>query len=84
MALYHVLVTQEDGWFIGRVLERQGVTTQGRTLDELVFMLRDAIDLMWNERDASLELVLSGRVGASSKKDRSRSKRSSRAKRNAA
>jgi len=58
MNLYHVLVTQEDRWLIGRVLEREGITTQGRSLDELVFMVRDAIRLMWNEKAVQLELVV--------------------------
>jgi predicted RNase H-like HicB family nuclease len=58
MKLYHVQVAQEDEWFIGRVLEREGITTQGRSLDELVFMVRDAIALMWNERDVQLELIV--------------------------
>ena len=58
MKLYHVNVEQEDDWFIGRVLERDGVTTQGRSLDELVYMLRDAIALMWDERDVQLELIV--------------------------
>ena len=58
MKLYHVAVHREDRWYIGRVLERPGVTTQGRTLDELVDMLRDAIDALWAERDVQLELVL--------------------------
>jgi hypothetical protein len=31
MKLYHVAVHREDQWYIGRVLERSGVTTQGRT-----------------------------------------------------
>ena len=59
MKLYHVAVHREDGWYVGRVLERSGVTTQGRTLDELVEMLRDAIDAMWSEKGVQLELVLS-------------------------
>jgi len=67
MKLYHVAVNREDGWYIGRVLERNGVTTQGKTLDELVDMLRDAIDALWAERDVHLELVLApdaaGRIG---------------------
>lgn len=84
MSLYHVLVSAEDGWYIGRVLERQGITTQGRTLDELVFMLRDAIGLMWNERSPSLELVLSGKMAMKLKTARGRTKRASRAKRRAA
>lgn len=58
MKLYHVLVEQEDQWFIGRVLEREGVTTQGRTLGELLFMLRDAIELMWGDKDVELELFV--------------------------
>lgn len=48
---YHVAVNRENRWYVGRVLERSGVTTQGRTLDELVEMLRDAIELMWSEKD---------------------------------
>lgn len=58
MKVYHVQVEQEDAWFIGRVLEREGVTTQGRSLDELVYMVRDAIGLMWNEKNVQLELVV--------------------------
>ena len=58
MKLYHVNVEQDDGWFVGRVLEREGITTQGKTLDELVFMVRDAISLMWGETDVQLELIL--------------------------
>ncbi|MCP4246138.1 MAG: type II toxin-antitoxin system HicB family antitoxin [bacterium] len=58
MKLYHIAVEQEEGWYVGRVLERSGVTTQGRTLDELVFMLRDAIEALWHEKDVQLELSL--------------------------
>ena len=62
MKLYHVLVEQEDNWFIGRVLEREGITTQGRSLDELLFMVRDAIELMWNEKGVELEFVVPGKA----------------------
>lgn len=65
MSHYHVSVIKDGKWFVGRVFERPGVTTQGRTLDELVFMLRDAIALMWNERSASLELVLDASISKS-------------------
>ena len=58
MSLYHVAVHREDKWYVGRVLERGGVTTQGRTLDELVLMLRDAIDALWGEKEVQRELVL--------------------------
>jgi predicted RNase H-like HicB family nuclease len=72
MNSHHVQVPQEDGWFIGRVLERAGITTQGRSLDELVDMVRDAIDAMWSERDVQLELILPG--VANTKRKRSKSK----------
>jgi predicted RNase H-like HicB family nuclease len=58
MKLYHVIVERENNWYVGRVLERPGVTTQGRSLDELVEMLRDAIEAMWGEKNVQLELVL--------------------------
>jgi predicted RNase H-like HicB family nuclease len=58
MKLYHVLVEQEEDWFVGRVLEREGITTQGRTIDELIFMVRDAIAGMWNEKGVQLELLV--------------------------
>ena len=62
MKLYHVAVEQEDDWYVGRVLERGGVTTQGRTLDELVLMLRDAIETLWDETEVQLELLLTPRI----------------------
>lgn len=58
MSVYHVKVVFDDGWYVGRVLERPGITTQGRTLDELVAMLYDAIKGAWNEKGVALGLVL--------------------------
>jgi predicted RNase H-like HicB family nuclease len=60
--VYHVELKQDDGWYIGRVLERAGITTQGKSLDELVFMVRDAIELMWGERNVQLELIASPKI----------------------
>ena len=62
MKLYHVAVEQEDEWYVGRVLERGGVTTQGRSLDELVLMVRDAIECLWREKNVQLELLLTSKV----------------------
>ncbi len=75
MKLYHVAVHREDGWYIGRVLERSGVTTQGRTLDELVEMLRDAIEAMWAEKDMQLELVLAPDRSPRAKRSAARSRK---------
>jgi len=58
MKMYHVAIQKEDDWYVGRVLERPGITTQGRTLDELVLMVRDAIETLWRERNVQLELLL--------------------------
>ena len=60
MKLYHIAVEREDDWVIGRVLEREGITTQAKTLDELVLMVRDAIELMWSETGVHLELIIPG------------------------
>ncbi|HVZ18290.1 MAG TPA: type II toxin-antitoxin system HicB family antitoxin [Terriglobales bacterium] len=81
MKLYHVAVEQDEKWFIGRVLDRDGVTTQGRSLDELVYMLRDAIELMWNEKDVELELFVPGKAITSfeRRKPRKRSGKTARA-----
>jgi hypothetical protein len=58
MKLYQVAVHRVDQWYVGRELERSGVTTQARTLGELVFMLQDAFEVPRGERDVQLELVL--------------------------
>jgi predicted RNase H-like HicB family nuclease len=68
MKVYHVEVVQEEGWFIGRILDRPGVTTQGKSLDELVFMLRDAVTLMWDEKNVHLELALGPKISFTSSK----------------
>jgi predicted RNase H-like HicB family nuclease len=84
MKLYHVLVEQEDNWFIGRVLEREGITTQGRSLDELLYMVRDAIELMWNETGVQLELFVPSKAVTSFERRKSTAKRSRPRKQRAA
>jgi predicted RNase H-like HicB family nuclease len=37
---------EDDGWYVVRVLDFPGVNTQGRTLREARFMVKDAIQLM--------------------------------------
>jgi predicted RNase H-like HicB family nuclease len=78
MKRYHVLVEQDDDWFIGHVLERDGVITQGRSLDELVIMVRDAIALMWKERRVELELILPGNIQTAFERKKARSVRRNR------
>ncbi len=43
---FHVVIEQdEDGYFVGEVPELEGCFTQGRTLDELMKNIKDAIEL---------------------------------------
>lgn len=70
MTSYHVKVTLDDRWYIGRVLERPGITTQARSLDTLVDMLRDAIREAWGENNAALELLLPATTSGAAKKRR--------------
>lgn len=70
MKQYHIAIEQEGDWYIGRVLERPGVNTQGKTLDELVFMVRDAIRELWDESDVSLEVIVSPKVITSPRRRR--------------
>lgn len=72
MKVYHVETRQDGGWFIGRVLERPGITTQGRTLDDLLHMIRDAIRTMWNETSVQVELIIAPGVRTKPPAKRSR------------
>lgn len=73
MSSYHVKVDRDNGWYVGRVLERAGITTQARTLDGLVEMLADAIAELWGERSPRLELILSAKAAKPEPKKQRRS-----------
>ena len=62
MKALHVKVEQSEGWFVAQGLEEPGIITQGRTLDELVFMVRDAYELMFGERNVEIELLLPSKL----------------------
>lgn len=48
----HVVARRSGGWYVGECLE-VAVVTQGRTLDELVANLREAVDLHLDGEDAA-------------------------------
>ena len=54
MPNYRAIVQQSDGWWIGWVEEVPGVNSQGRTKEELLENLRDALGeaLDMNRADA--------------------------------
>jgi hypothetical protein len=58
-------VTRDGRWFVAEVSGlraftggNSAVVTQGRDLDELAFMVRDAIELPTDERDFDIQLLL--------------------------
>jgi len=55
----------DDGWLIAEITglraltkTRDGVVTQGRDLDGLAFMVRDAFETLTGERDFAIQLIL--------------------------
>ncbi len=47
MLKYHAAYYEiEDGWYMARVLDFPGTISQGRTLKQARFMIRDALRLM--------------------------------------
>lgn len=44
--IFHVIIEKdEDGVYVGKVLELKGCLSQGDTLDELIVNIREAIEL---------------------------------------
>lgn len=58
----HAVVTRDRAWYVAECLEL-AVVTQGRTLDELVANLREAVALhLEGEDPASLGVVAESRI----------------------
>lgn len=63
MKTYHVQVeTGEDGWLVAQVIEEPGAITQGRDLDEVAYMIRDAIELLTQESGFQIDLMVPASV----------------------
>jgi predicted RNase H-like HicB family nuclease len=58
MRVLHVKVERDDGWLVAQGLEEPGVITQAKTFDELIPNIRDAAELLLEERDIHIELVI--------------------------
>lgn len=59
MKTYRVKVEQgDDGWLVAESRNLRGMVTQGRDLDELVFMIRDAIKQLTDSTDFAIQLSL--------------------------
>lgn len=56
---YRARVMQgDDGWLVAEARTPRGLVTQGRDLDELAFMVRDAIEQLTDSTDFAIQLVL--------------------------
>jgi len=59
MKTYRVEVEKgEDGWLVGQSTDLPSAISQGRDLDELAVMMRDAIETLTSETDFGIDLVL--------------------------
>jgi len=83
---YKVKVTYDAGWYVGEVAGlraftggKGGVITQGRDLDELAFMVRDAVALLTDETDIALQLLLPATLKAPRRRAGATKKRAKRA-----
>jgi hypothetical protein len=69
--VYRAKVQQDGPWLIAEVSGlrafnggKGGVVTQGRDLDELAFMVRDAIELLTDTANFSIQLLLPANLRA--------------------
>ena len=59
MKTYHVKVGPgDDGWLVAQAVEEPAAITQGRSLDEIAWMIRDALELVTEDVDFQVDLML--------------------------
>lgn len=76
MKTYRVKVEQGgDGWLVAQVVGLRGAVTQGRTLDELAMMVRDAIELLTESRGFAIQLLLPASPRTASRRPAARKRR---------
>jgi hypothetical protein len=82
--VYKATVCRDGGWLVAQVSGlrafdggKGGVVTQGRDLDELAFMVRDAIELLTDTSNFSIQLLLPAdlRAGAVRRKTTKKARR---------
>ncbi len=47
-----ILITPSDGWYAVQGLDIRGLNTQGRTIEEAIYMAHDAADALAEAREA--------------------------------
>jgi len=63
------VIAGEDGWLVAEVAglrafsgAKAGVVTQGRDLDELGFMIRDAVESLTDQTDFAIQMTVPAAV----------------------
>ncbi len=60
MKLTVLIEKSEDGWFVGQLEEFPEVLSQGKTIEELKFNLKDALNLLF---DSNRQIIQSNNYG---------------------
>lgn len=55
MKLTALIEKSDDGWFVGQLEEFPAVLSQGKTIEELKFNLKDALNLLLDSNCQSVE-----------------------------
>jgi|GEM_PF-1612658 len=50
MQTYHVALVEEDGWYVVQCVELPGAISQGRTREEALANIKEAIELLLEHR----------------------------------
>jgi predicted RNase H-like HicB family nuclease len=79
MKTYRVRVIQgDDGWLVAEGVNLRGLVTQGRDLNELAFMIRDAIEMLTETTRFSVELILPATFKVAAARGRARTAKKTR------
>lgn len=68
MRVLHVKVEQGEEWLVAQGLEEPGVITQGRNFDELIANVRDAAELLLQDKKIHIELLVPADVAPLSRR----------------
>ena len=61
LELTAIIEKSDDGWYVGQVEELPGAISQGRTIDDLMENLKDAIDLLIESQKAMIKKEYAGK-----------------------
>lgn len=76
MKTYRIKVLQgDDGWLVAEGINLRGLITQGRDLNELTAMIRDAIELLTESSEFTIQLLVPSSIKMASPKTTTKRRR---------